>query len=88
MFGPPFGVLPGGCTQEGARVQFRIADVFLPGAEELTVVPSAQTVLEGTVVGFSDAGSAPSFFALVDVAVRKTVVVPVEKLQWLETQRR
>jgi hypothetical protein len=69
-------------------VQFRIADVFLPGPEELFTVPPAQTELEGTVAAFSDSGAIPRFFALVEVVVRRTVVVPVEKLKWVEMKDR
>jgi hypothetical protein len=60
----------------------------LPGPEELFAVPPAQTELEGTVVAFSDSGATPRFFALVEVVERKTMVVPVEKLKWVETKDR
>jgi hypothetical protein len=35
----------------------------------------------GTVIDFSDSGSKPDYFAVVDVVRRRTVVVPVEKLE-------
>jgi hypothetical protein len=67
-------------------VRFKIADVFLPGTEELFPAPPDQTELEGTVVAFSDSGTIPRFFALVEVTLRRTVVVPVEKLKYEETK--
>ena len=60
---------------------FRVSDVFLPGPEELFVVPSPQEELEGTVVGFSDSGSEPRAFAVVDVVRSQNVVVPTAKLR-------
>ena len=74
--------------REGARVQFRIADVFLPGPEELFAAPSGETEMEGTIVAFSDSGTIPHFFALVEVVMRRTVVVPREKLKCVETNDR
>lgn len=69
-------------------MQFRIADVFLPGPEELLTAPSAQSECEGTVVDFSDSGATPRFFALVEVVTRRTLVIPVEKLKLIETKVR
>lgn len=70
--------------QEGDRVRFRISDVFLPGPEELLAAPSTQSELEGTVVDFSDSGATPRFFALVEVVTKKTLVIPVKKLEPVE----
>lgn len=38
------------------------------------------SVVEGTVVEFSDSGQRTSFFAVVEVVRRRQIVVPVEKL--------
>jgi hypothetical protein len=40
--------------------------------------------LQGTVVGFSDSGSVPRAFAVVEVIKRLTVVVPVDQLELAE----
>jgi hypothetical protein len=69
-------------------VQFRIADVFLPGPEELVTAPAPQSECEGVVLDFSDSGATPRFFALVEVVTRRTLVVPVEKLKLIETKVR
>ncbi len=67
-------------TREGDRVRFRLADVFLPSAEEVLALSPA-TELEGVVVDFSDSGAESRVFAVVDVIRRQKVVVPVAKLQ-------
>lgn len=38
--------------------------------------------VEGTIVDFSDSGSVPRMFAVVEVLQRQTVVVPVANLGW------
>jgi fructoselysine-6-P-deglycase FrlB-like protein len=61
-------------------VRFRVADVFLPSAEELLALsPTAE--LEGVVIDFSDSGSTSGVFAVVDVIRRQNVVVPVTRLE-------
>jgi hypothetical protein len=65
--------------RKGDRVSFESSDVFLPGPEELRVTAGADGV-EGTVIGFSDSGTQPGVFALVEVIQRLEVVVPVVKL--------
>jgi len=37
--------------------------------------------LEGIVISFSDSGSQPRVFAVVEVVRRQTVIVPVERLK-------
>jgi hypothetical protein len=54
--------------------------VFLPNAAELCQPLSADTEVEGTIIDFSDAGSKPQAFVVVDVVSRQTMVVPVERL--------
>jgi hypothetical protein len=58
-----------------------VSDAFLPSAEELVVLAMPGEKVEGTVIEFSDSGSKPDYFAVVDVVRRRTVVVPVEKLE-------
>ena len=67
--------------QQGDRVRFRLSDAFLPSAEELVVFSMPDERVEGTVIDFSDSGSNPDYFAVVDVVRRRKVVVPVEKLE-------
>ena len=74
------GVKGGWPTREGDKVRFFVSDVFLPGPEEMFGVLSADALLEGTVVSFSDSGSEERVFAVVDVIRRQTVVVPVDRL--------
>ena len=64
-------------------MHFRIADVFLPGREELGLAasPEKEEELEGTVVGFSDSGSELRVFAVVKVVRTQNVVVPTAKLR-------
>jgi hypothetical protein len=66
-------------------VRFRVADVFLPSAEEVVAL-SSMTELEGVVINFSDSGSESRVFAVVDVIRRQNVVVPVEKLEVVASQ--
>jgi hypothetical protein len=58
-----------------------LSDAFLPSAEELVVFAMPDEKVEGTVIDFSDSGSKLDFFAVVDVVRRRTVVVPVEKVE-------
>jgi hypothetical protein len=74
-------------TQEGDRVRFRIADVFLPSAEEVLALSPA-TELEGVVIEFSDSGAESRVFAVVDVIRRQNLVVPVEKLEVVASHSR
>ena len=62
-------------------MHFRISDVFLPRPEDLIIASSAEEEVEGTIVGFSDSGSEPRAFAVVDVVQSQNVVVPTAKLR-------
>jgi len=62
-------------------VRFQLADVFLPGPEELLSAPSRETEVEAAVTDFSDCGLKPRAFAVVEVVNGQTMVVPVEKLK-------
>jgi hypothetical protein len=68
-------------TEKGNKVTFHLADVFFPSAEELRGVFRYEEELEGTVVNFSDSGSRPNAFAIVEVICKQKVVIPIEKLQ-------
>jgi hypothetical protein len=67
--------------KKGSRVRFRLADVFLPNAEVLRAALHEEESIEGVVIDFSDSGSSENAFALIEVVLKNTVVVPVEKLQ-------
>ena len=55
--------------------------VFLPSQDEVRAfVPDADE-LEGTIVGFSDAGTQAKAYAVVELVRRLSVVVPVEQLR-------
>jgi len=64
-----------------------MSDAFLPGADELVAFAAPDEKVEGTVVDFSDSGPKPSFFAVIDVIRRRTVVVPVEKVEMVRGKR-
>jgi hypothetical protein len=68
-------------TNKGARVRFRISDVFLPSLEELGLAPPPETEVEGAIVLFSDSGLNRHAFAVVELDTEETMVVPVEKLK-------
>jgi len=57
-----------------------MSDVFLPDAGELAEPWADAPELEGTIVDFSDSGSAPRVFAVVEILRKRTLVVPVAKL--------
>jgi hypothetical protein len=68
-------------TEKGDKVSFRVSDVFLPEAEELRAAWANAVEVEGTIVDFSDSGSASRVFAVVEAHQTHTVVVPVVKLK-------
>jgi ribosomal protein S1 len=67
--------------QRGDMVRFHTADIVLPSRDELPKSLAATDRVEGTVVEFSDSGSIPDVFAVVDVVARQSVIVPVNKLE-------
>ncbi|HMF76278.1 MAG TPA: hypothetical protein VK604_11500 [Bryobacteraceae bacterium] len=71
----------GSKTYVGDRVKFSLGSVFLPDPEETLAALSLASELEGTIVDFSDSGSAPRAFAVVEIIRRQMVVVPVDKLR-------
>jgi hypothetical protein len=68
----------------GDTVRFRTTDIFLPLADELPSELMESSVLEGTIRSFSDSSQKPRVFAVVEVVLRRSVVVPVVKLQVVE----
>ena len=66
--------------REGDNVRFRVADIFLPALDELAFAGDTAQEIEGTLVTFSDSGTQLRQFAVVDVVLRRSVVVPVGKL--------
>ena len=69
----------------GDRVLFRVTDVFLPAAEELTTLMTLTGEVEGAVTGFSDSGAQSRVYAVLEVVQRCEVVVPVDKLRRVGT---
>ena len=68
-------------TQIGDRVRFSLVDVFLPDPQEALASLSLDSEVEGIVSSFSESGQAPRAYALVDVILRRIVVVPVDRLR-------
>ena len=66
--------------KKGEKVKFRVSDVFLPEVEEIRATWADAAEVEGTIVDFSDSGSASRVFAVIDVLQRQTVIVAVAKL--------
>jgi len=67
--------------QEGDRVSFRIADVFLPEPEEALAALTVDTVAQGIVVEFSDSGAQTRTYAVVEITPRQKVLVPMSAIQ-------
>jgi len=75
-------------AQIGDPVRFRAGNVFVwPREGPLSAVP-ADAEMEGKVVGFSDSGSEPRVFAVVEVLTKHTVIVPVTGLEVIEKHER
>jgi hypothetical protein len=55
--------------------------VFLANPEALFKPLSPDSEVEGTIIDFSDSGSKPRAFAVVEVVSRQTMVIPVERLK-------
>jgi hypothetical protein len=47
-----------------------------------------ETELEGTILEFSDSGSSPRYFAVVEVVTMQSLIVPVQELEMVERRRR
>jgi hypothetical protein len=77
----PFASEEGPLIHEGDIVRFRLEDIFMPPVDELPVSLTTAGRLEGTVITFSDSGPLARVFAVIDVTVHQSVIVPIEKLQ-------
>ncbi len=70
--------------QVGDRVSFRISDVFLPEPPEVLASLTVEAETNGVVVEFSDSGSSPRAYAVVQITPKQKVVLPVGALQILD----
>ena len=75
----------GTTTRTGDRVAFLISDAFISGSEEIRTLLSDTGEVEGTIMNFSDSGTASRVFAVVEVVRKQAVVIPVERLRLLES---
>lgn len=67
----------------GDRVSFTVSDVFLPEPQEVLANLTAEITTEGVVVEFSDSGSVPRAYAMVQITAQQAVLLPVNKLHVL-----
>jgi hypothetical protein len=65
----------------GDRVSFRLADVFLPEPIEVLAALTTDVEANGVVVEFSDSGSSPRAYALVQITAHQSVLLPVAALR-------
>jgi hypothetical protein len=66
--------------RRGDQVSFRVRDIYLPGPVEFVESLDPDTEVLGCIVGFSDSGSSPGAFAIVQTGERRKVVVPINSL--------
>jgi hypothetical protein len=71
----------------GDWVAFRIRDIYLPNESEATSDPAEDVMLMGRIRAFSDSGSDKDFFAVVEIAAERCVIVPVERLSKIDSPR-
>ncbi len=71
-------------VRQGDWFAFRIADVYLPVAEEVLRGLDERTLLLGKLVGFSDSGLESRAFCVVQLEGGQKVIVPTEKLGGFE----
>jgi hypothetical protein len=64
-------------------VTFRSSDAFLPDSDTIYAHPEGAEELEGTIVGFSDSGDIIRAFALVEVLLKRIVIVRSDRLRKL-----
>lgn len=67
-------------TRKGARVRFRISDVFLANPPDVLRVNPGDEEIEGQVIDFSDLGATRQFFAVIEIVQKQTVVVAINRL--------
>lgn len=66
--------------REGDTVYFALESVYLPAAQEVIASLRPADELVGTIMQFSESDAGVRTFAVVSLAGRSKVVVPVEKL--------
>lgn len=62
-------------------MRFLASEVFLASQEDLVSEHPGSVEMEGVIVDFSDSGTRPRAFAVVELATGQKIVVPVEKLR-------
>ena len=66
---------------QNRKVRFRISDVFVPEPAQILAELHGVDLLAGRVVDFSDRGTEPRVFAVVEVdTLSEAVVVPIAKI--------
>lgn len=76
----------GSATRLGDQVRFRPTAVFFwPEEKPLSALPP-DAEIQGELVGFSDSGSEPRVFAIVEVMKRENVIVRLSDLEVIETE--
>jgi hypothetical protein len=71
-------------AQIGDRVSFHISDAFLPEPAEVLASLTVDAETNGVVIEFSDSGSSPRAYAVVQITPKQKVVLPVGALQILD----
>jgi hypothetical protein len=62
-----------------------MSDAFIRDSETNVTALSHMSEVEGTVLSFSDSGVIPQAFAVVEVTLKQTVIVPTERLKLLRS---
>jgi len=62
-----------------------MSDAFIRDSEAIRAALSDTSEVEGTIMSFSDSGMVPRAFAVVEVTLKQTVIVPTERLKLLRS---
>jgi hypothetical protein len=73
-------------AQVGDRVSFRISDVFLPEPAEVLASLTPEAEASGVIVEFSDSGSSPRAYAVVQVTPQQKVLLPAGSFRVLKRE--
>jgi len=71
---------PSDCPKVGERVTFRVGDVYLPEPAEVLAKMTADVEACGVVVEFSDSGTKPRAYAVVQITREQVVLLPMGAL--------
>jgi hypothetical protein len=71
-------------TRIGDQVKFEVRSVFFWPQDESPGALPPDAKIEGKVVGFSDSGSEPCVFAVVEIVKTQSVIVPIKELEIAE----